>query len=328
LKIFICEFITSGGLYREPLPPSLLKEGTLMRDAVLHDFSQLSEVEINLTYDARLSRPSIGKSKEVGRQDDVWALWDSCIQEADAVLFIAPETGGILTQLTLMAERLNKQVLGCCSSAVQIATDKYQTYLQLQRYEILTIPTYLLGDFPKSERGSWVAKPIDGAGCGGMALFDEVTQLQAWMKGRESTHIIQPLQHGEAASFSMLCKDGRAHLLTCNRQKIVMDNGAIQYQGGVINALISHRVAFEIIAQRIAKAFPGLAGYVGVDLIIDNEDLYVVEINPRLTTSYVALYQACGVNPARMLRDLFYNDSFDFPAIAYHTVDISLDTSE
>lgn len=299
-----------------------------MRDAVLHDFLALNDVEISLTYDARLPRPPVDNAKSITPQDDVWSVWESCMQRADAVLLIAPETGGILTQLTLMAERLNKQVLGCHSSAVRITTDKYLTYQQLQQHGIPTITTYLLSDWPENEQGTWVAKPIDGAGCGDTALFDDAGQLLAWMRGRENTHIIQPLQRGEAASFSMLCKDGRAYLLTCNRQKIVMDNGVIQYQGGAINALISHRIAFEAIAQRIAGAFPGLAGYVGVDLIVDDEDWYVVEINPRLTTSYVALYQACGVNPARMLRDLFYNDSFDFPAIAYHAVDISLDASK
>lgn len=300
----------------------------MMRDAVLHDFSELSDVKISLTYDARLLSPSIAGAKAIKPQDDVWAVWESCMQEADAVLLIAPEIGGILTQLTLMAEHLNKKVLGCHSSVIKIASDKYQTYQQLKRYSIPTIPTYLFSDWPKGERGTWVTKPVDGAGCAEMALFDDATQLLAWMRGRENTHIIQPLQRGEAASFSMLCKDGKTYLLTCNRQKIVMDNGLIQYQGGVINAFISHRVVFEAVAQQIAKAFPGLAGYVGVDLIVDDESLYVVEINPRLTTSYVALYLACGVNPARMLTDLFYNECFDFPAIAYHSVDISLDASE
>jgi predicted ATP-grasp superfamily ATP-dependent carboligase len=63
---------------------------------------------------------------------------------------------------------------------------------------------------------------------------------------------------------------------------------------------------------------------VGIDLVVDGDDIYVVEINPRLTTSYVSMHQACGVNPARMLLDLFYNDTFNPPAIAYRKVDISL----
>jgi predicted ATP-grasp superfamily ATP-dependent carboligase len=41
-----------------------------------------------------------------------------------------------------------------------------------------------------------------------------------------------------------------------------------------------------------------LFGYVGVDLIATDSCPVVLEINPRLTTSYVALKDALGANPA------------------------------
>lgn len=299
----------------------------MMRDAVLRDFSELDDVDISLTCDARLFIPSIADTVVIRPQDDVWLVWENCMQQADAVLLIAPETGGMLTQLTLMAERLNKRVLGCRSSAVRITSDKYLTYQKLHQSGIPTIPTYLFSDWPPNLSSAWVAKPIDGAGCADTAIFYDASDLNLWMQSRKETHIIQPLQPGIAASFSMLCKANKAYLLTCNRQKIVIDKELIQYQGGVINGLDSYRKVFETVAQQITRTIPGLAGYVGVDLIVDDENLYVVEINPRLTTSYAALYQACGANPARMLRDLFYNDDFDLPAIASHTIDISLDAA-
>jgi tyramine---L-glutamate ligase len=324
LKLFICEFITGGGLYREPLPPSLLKEGTMMRDAVLHDFSALENMQILMSYDARLAKPSgVMEAIAIAEQDDVWATWASCMAEADAVLLIAPETGGYLAQLSAIAERLNKMVLGCHAQAVQIASDKYQTYQHLKRHNIQTPSTYLYADWPQSQ-GAWVAKPIDGAGCADAAVFENPHQLDAWMQTRKQSHIIQPFVEGIPASFSMLCKAGKAYLLTCNRQKIRFNDAELEYQGGVINELIEYRDAFQHVAEKIAQVFSGLAGYVGVDLIVNGDDIYVLEINPRLTTSYVAMHQACGVNPARMLLDLFYNEAFELPAIAYRKVDISL----
>ena len=122
----------------------------------------------------------------------------------------------------------------------------------------------------------------------------------------------------------MLCKAGKAYLLACNRQKMRFNGTKLKYQGGVVNDLIKYRDAFQHVAEKIAQAFSGLAGYVGVDLVVNGDDIHVLEINPRLTTSYVAMHQACGVNPARMLLDLFYNDTFNPPAIAYRKVDISL----
>jgi predicted ATP-grasp superfamily ATP-dependent carboligase len=324
LKIFICEFITGGGLYREPLPPSLLKEGEMMRDAVLRDFSQIQDVEITFTYDARLARPiNATQALAISPADDVWLIWQSCMKAADAVLLIAPESDGALAELTSMAERLQKMILGCRCSAVRVAADKYQTYQTLKHHHIRTIPAYLYQEWQPTQ-GNWVAKPIDGAGCADTAIFDDESQLDIWMQGRKDTHIIQPLQVGIAASFSMLCKDGKAYLLACNRQKITMQAGQIVYEGSVLNALAQYQEPFDLVAQSIAQAITGLSGYVGVDLVVDGDDIYVVEINPRLTTSYVAMHQACGANPARMLLDLFYNDTFTLPAIAYRKVDISL----
>ncbi len=324
MKLFICEFITGGGLYREPLPPSLLKEGTMMRDAVLHDFSALENMQILMSYDARLAKPS-GEMDAIAiaEQDDVWETWASCMVQADAVLLIAPETGGYLSQLSAMAERLNKMVLGCHTQSVQIVSDKYQTYQHLKRQNIQTPSTYLYADWPQSQ-GAWVAKPIDGAGCADTAVFENPHHLDAWMQTRKQSHIIQPFVEGIPASFSMLCKAGKAYLLTCNRQKIRFNDAELEYQGSVVNELIEYRDAFQHVAEKIAEAFSGLVGYVGVDLIVTGDDIYVLEINPRLTTSYVAMHQACGVNPARMLLDLFYNEAFELPAIAYRKVDISL----
>ena len=34
---------------------------------------------------------------------------------------------------------------------------------------------------------------------------------------------------------------------------------------------------------------PGLKGYVGIDMVLSDDECYVIEINPRLTTSYLGL---------------------------------------
>jgi predicted ATP-grasp superfamily ATP-dependent carboligase len=46
---------------------------------------------------------------------------------------------------------------------------------------------------------------------------------------------------------------------------------------------------------------PGLWGYCGVDFIETPEGPVVVEINPRLTMSYVGLRDATGINPAELV---------------------------
>lgn len=325
LKIFICEFVTGGGLYRDPLPPSLLAEGTRMRDAVLRDFAQVPDVETVVTCDQRLAPPfEAHQLLMVDIQQDVWALWEQCIAASDAVLLIAPETGGVLEKLTLLAEKLNKVVLGSRSFAIKLAGDKWLSYQSFITHDIPTIKTYLANALPSQMAGAYVAKPIDGAGCDDMAYFADEASLRGWLQSRQQTHIVQAYQQGEAASFSMLCQSGEAFLLSCNRQQIQMNGQHFSYHGGVINGMAEYQQAFAQIAQKIARANPGLAGYIGVDVIVDDSEVFVLEVNPRLTTSYVALHQACGCNPAQMLLELFYNQTFAMPSIAHHQVSISL----
>ncbi len=300
----------------------------MMRDAALRDFAQVLDIEILTTFDSRLAAPvAAHQVLMVDIQQDVWALWEHCINASDAVLLIAPETGGLLEKLTLIAEKLNKLVLGSSAAAIKLAGDKWLTYQSFISHHIPTLETYLANALPKNMLGAYVSKPRDGAGCDDMAYFEYVKSLQVWLKGRKQTHIVQPYQTGDAASFSMLCKNGTAYLLSCNRQHIQINAQQFSYRGGMMNGMDENREAFNVLAQKIAEAMPNLAGYIGVDLIVHQGEFFVLEVNPRLTTSYVALHQACGCNPAQMLLDLFYNESFRMPAIAHHKVEISLNAT-
>ena len=60
------------------------------------------------------------------------------------------------------------------------------------------------------------------------------------------------------------------------------------------------------IGRRALAEIPGLAGYVGVDLVLgDTEaDDVAIEVNPRLTTSYVGLRQRTRTNLARVWLNL------------------------
>lgn len=302
-----------------------------MRDALLRDLSNLRDVEVTATYDARLLPPQhANQTIPIGHNHDVWQVWSHCIANADAVWLIAPETDGVLSQLTELVNRQHKVLLGCSLEAVNITASKYTTCKTLQAVGIGTVASYKLADWPQNGASGWVAKPDDGVGCEDSGYFESSVMLLNWIKqGRENTHIIQPYQKGISASISMLCKQGQAWLLSCNTQKIALESGKFAYTGSVLNGMADHWKNFEAIAKQVATAIPSLSGYVGVDLIVDDGQIYVLEINPRLTTSYVGLYEAMGCNPARLVIDLFYNKDFQFPQeISRNIVEVTLGTSD
>jgi predicted ATP-grasp superfamily ATP-dependent carboligase len=58
------------------------------------------------------------------------------------------------------------------------------------------------------------------------------------------------------------------------------------------------------LVDNIAHALPELWGYVGIDLIQTPEQQFVLEINPRLTTSFVGINAALGINVAENILQL------------------------
>ena len=319
MRILIIEYLTAGGLYREHIPPPLAREAALMRDAMLASMNEIAEVEILHVHDARLSLPSgVPRCHVLQTGEDPWQVWASRMLQADLVWLVAPESAGILWKLTGLVESSGKGLLSSTQAAVEIASSKWLTYQKLKSAGVPVVETMHTPASPLAAKG-WVVKPDDGVSCDDTWYFPDANSLEQWLEYVPVGHIIQPYIEGVAASLTMLCRDGQAWLLTCNQQLIEINQGRMQYRGGIVNGVAAYWPECEKLAQQVAAAMPGLFGYVGVDFMIDsnatdhNTRLQVLEVNPRLTTSFAGLQAAIGYNPARLLLDLFYNEHFKLP---------------
>ncbi|GFP26026.1 tyramine---L-glutamate ligase, partial [Candidatus Hakubella thermalkaliphila] len=96
---------------------------------------------------------------------------------------------------------------------------------------------------------------------------------------------------------SLLC-DGREVLpLSLNHQEMKIGL-QLQYLGGTVP--LEHPLAERAFghARRACSLIPGLRGYVGMDFVLTDKEAFLVEINPRLTTSYLALRRLTNLNLA------------------------------
>ncbi len=93
---------------------------------------------------------------------------------------------------------------------------------------------------------------------------------------------------GEPLSASFLvAADGAAHLVGIGRQRVEIRDQRFVYLGGVVPV---GTIAMADEARRAIAAVEGLRGWVGVDFFWEPPGRAVIlEINPRLTTSYVGL---------------------------------------
>lgn len=300
----------------------------MMRDALIVDIKELDCYEIVITHDARL-RPAIANSIVINTKDDCWLIWQQLIEQADLVWLIAPESDDILLNLTTLCMQYNKLIVGCNSiQVIAISSSKYSTFKALQTANILTIPTYTSENYRTlcndDNLTSFIVKPDDGVGCEGVAYYETSLQLHRHIQLYKNKLVVQPYQKGIAASIAMLCKEGKAWLLSCNEQIIHYAKEKLSLKGVIINGMVDDWIVFEQLAQKIADAMPNLRGFIGVDVIVDKTNIYVVEINPRLTTSYVGLRLAMNSNPAKLVLDCLLNENFKMPIITKNKVEILL----
>lgn len=309
MKILVYEYITSGALCTVPLPTSLVREGSAMLEALLTDLAENPNVQTVILRDYRLDLPAnIHHHYIIHNLNEFYRCWHDCLEDIDAVLPIAPETEGLLTKIQESVLKANKYLLGCRPEATAIATSKNQTAHCLAAAGLITPSTTWLQDWQpdNSMADPLICKPDDGAGSIGVLYFDNSAALNRWKQGKPpeilARWIAQPYLQGTAASLCLLCDKGEALLLCVNQQHIQMEAGALYLRGITVNIMAASKT-FQEIADRIAHILPGLWGFVGVDLILGQQPI-VVEINPRLTISYLGLRKIYGINPTRWLLTL------------------------
>lgn len=329
--LLVCEFITGGGLVGADLPLSLVKEGTLMRDALLNDLVCCADWDIITTYDARLDAP-VAKVRtiKVEYNQDVWAIWQQCMAAVDAVWAIAPETGQVLLKLAELAQASQTLWIGAGINAIEVASNKYLMAQVLGDAKLPIIPSYFYDNWASGKTGPWLVKPNDGAGCEATYVMDSKQAIEDWFAKdhqRKTTHIIQPFLKGTPVSISVLGLIDQAIVLSCNLQTIDSDHGQLSYTGGVVNGASDFWMQLSELANQIKAVMPDLIGYFGVDVLLDIDNkqlLTVVEINPRLTTSYVYLHKAMGCNPAGLVMDGMMEKPIDLSLMKRNRVEFEV----
>jgi hypothetical protein len=158
-----------------------------------------------------------------------------------------------------------------------------------------------------------VLKPRHGAGSQGVRRIDSVEGFSWDELGRDKLPdddwLIEQFVPGTAASVAVLCGPRGRFPLPAWRQRLSKD-GRFRYLGGAyplaepLDARARRLAASAVTALGTAGGHM-VRGYIGVDLVlgdaVDGSQDAVIEINPRLTTSYVGLRRAAKFNLAQAM---------------------------
>ena len=297
-KILIYEYITGGGLINEDLTSDLMHEAKLMTNSLYRDCLKSKKISFKYFQDYRLN--SIKKSNSVIVRDKKQIYDVRFLKKFDWILPILPESDSILYNYISFLEDNDCKKVSCNKKTILLLSDKLRFYEFCIKNEILTIPTYNSIFYKKLKRtGNYVVKDRFGAGCSYIKICNDIHNINP---KNFTKKVIQPYFSGDDYSISVFFTKNNFKFLTINKQYIVeKDDRFLKLEKILVNVNPINLTKISYMLSKLKKLLPGLIGYIGIDIIIKNSNIYIVEINPRFTTSFIGLHESVGIN----LIDLF-----------------------
>ena len=314
MRIFVGEYVVGGGLADQPIesvPASLRREGKSMLRAIVADLAEVAEVVV--VTDSRMLEDSANCFGE-GSIDQraflpdqpLWPQWISAASDCDAALIIAPESNGVLAQGVGMLRAAGIDVVAGSGDFLRTASDKLLTAKALTVAGV-SHPAYLsttdrrhadsLNSFDR-----FVVKPRDGCGTQEIRTFDSLDDAREAM---EKNDLLQAWMPGRAVSIAMIASPTHQVFLPAVSQHL--DDRTCGYSGGQGPLDDDAQRRLTNLAMRTIGAMPPtVRGFIGFDMLLGqrpSEDC-VIEINPRLTTSYVGLRRMIHGNLAARMFDI------------------------
>ncbi|MCE9605578.1 MAG: ATP-grasp domain-containing protein [Planctomycetia bacterium] len=316
MRIFVYEHVTGGGLIANRHTGELddhgplLAEAAAMRHTLVADFTALDGIEVSWLLDSALAAqtPDFQNAILVDSEAERAEAFDRLAAAADLALLIAPETDGVLAGLARRVEQLNGRLASPSAEFIAWASDKHAVAETLRAGNIPT-PTgiRLTPDdlWPKHFLAPAVLKPIDGCGSVDVRRLNETRQDARGESPR--TWRLERYVVGQAASIGLLRGPAGTFALPACTQRI-KEEGRFEYLGGKVPLTTDLAARARRLALAAGDAMPAWTGFIGLDLVLgaaeDGSEDYVIEVNPRLTTSYVGLRALAEASLARAMLDV------------------------
>ena len=281
MRILIAEYAVGGGAKSS----SLLEEGQAMLSTLKESFEQAGHEVLS-----PIAEP------------DFEAAVARLSRECDAGIIIAPDEQ--LAGLTRVLES-NTVNLGSPSAAVARCADKLTTTELLRADGILVPRIYSRAELSELEDDAeqqYVRKPRFGCASDDIFVVRK-SALAELPSAPDREVIITEFISGTDISSSSIVGRSAVLPLTINQQYIRKDGARLRYAGGVVPYAIARETANEVmhISERVARLL-GCKGYVGIDFVLNSANrAYVVDVNPRPTTSIVGIARILNYNIAELL---------------------------
>ena len=350
-NIFIFEFVSGGGFNQIDIPPHLFSEAFGMLRGIIADF-KIMNFQITTTLDYRIHSLSrylkADQVFKIGKHDNYLTKFEKGMEECGLCFIIAPEFSNILHDLTKIAINKKKKILSVELNGIRVGTSKIETFNLFIKNKLPTPQTFLI-PFKKNKLDKEfiiknvakvnfpiVIKPLDGVGAESIFYFEHYDYLNLFFQEYENyiepgrNYILQKFIKGSNLSASLIGarKTERTdyrnfNIISINSQNIFLKDfeKESEYLGGITPAN-DHRIIIENLRDYIKNIDLDIDGYFGIDFIRTNQNkLHFIEINPRLTTSYLGVRNILEKNPAEMIYESKINNiNYNNVKISFHSI--------
>jgi len=269
-----------------------------MLEVLAADASRDETLDATVLVDAAqaLTLPDGVRTRPVPPDGEIDALV-AAARDADWTVIVAPETDDILRSRVAAVRSAGGRVLNASDAFIAIAADKQATVNALAAAGVPVPAGRTLAAreaVPAGFHTPAVRKLRDGVGCDGFTVLTSAGEIAP----APSETRLEAFVPGTPVGVSCICGPGTIASLPPMRQRFSA-SGPLRYLGS--EPLQSRAEAERAggLARRavdaISRAAGGdtPAGWVGVDMILGDRDDgradRVLEVNPRLTTSFVRL---------------------------------------
>lgn len=293
----------------EEIPASLRAEGGAMLRSLVEDLASFASVRTVCDPRQRDDFDFDGIDVvEAVPNELLWRQWVAAAGDCDHAVIVAPENDGALAQGVAMLRAAGIDVVAASGDFLRVASDKWLTAKAMHAGGVPHPPTWTrshrkgIDAFAKQQ--GFIVKPRDGCGTSKIQSF---TGIDEAFSAAGTGDIVQPLLAGRAVSVSLVAGSRGQIFLPAVAQEI--NTSRWSYDGGIgpLEDDLQRR-AESLATLAVAAMPPSVRGFVGFDLLLGEgppgeepgQD-YLIEINPRLTTSYVGLRQMIRGNLAARL---------------------------
>ena len=289
-----------GEDFKRNTSPLILNEAKLITDFLIEDLkSEYTESKISLLINKK-NKNFLKKKRCIFRNYENNLIVDLCnnIKENDKVFILAPEENLNLYNIVKALEEKKVSNFNCKSNFIYETTCKIRTQNLLKnskKYQIKIHRKYQNIDKHKKI----IAKISDGLASENLLVFNDRDDLEKNYNKINKNHVFQEYIEGKVIGINIFADLNGINILSINEQIYKNSSEHEIFLNKINIGKFNHMLSeIEFFLKVIFENLDGYFGFLGVDAIMtEDNNIFFLEINPRLTTSYIGLRKTMGINP-------------------------------